>query len=134
MYFILTLFFASLIGITFMIGRKLVLLQNGQISYKEYAPYRGMHMEELKYIILKGIKRYGFITLVALIRLYVKVSSVIKNVYENTKDQVKSFFSKRLNANPTEKREVNKFLRMVSEYKLKLRMIKERVKEEEENL
>lgn len=131
MYFLLILFFSSLIGITLMISRKLILLQSGQVSYKEDIHFREIHLEEWKDIIIKNTKKYGFITLVAIIRFYVQTSNFLKNNYEKIKTELKNIYSRKLNENPAEKREVNKFLRLISEYKLKLRLIKEKVKEEE---
>ena len=63
MYFLLILFFGSLLGITFMIGRKLLLLQNGQMTYKDSAEtfLKAQYLEELKHVAIKNIKKQDYL-------------------------------------------------------------------------
>lgn len=133
MYFLLTLFFVSLLGITFMIGRKLILLQSGQITHGNDISSETPYLEELKVITIKNIKKHGFIGLVATIRFYVRSTNFLKNKYQEVKKRVRNFSDGRLNNNE-EKKEVSKFLKMISEYKHKIREIKHKIKEEENNL
>ncbi|MFA5932026.1 MAG: hypothetical protein WC793_01455 [Candidatus Paceibacterota bacterium] len=139
MYFLLILFFGSLLGITFMIGRKLLLLQNGEMTYKDSAEtfLKVQYLEELKHEALKNIKKHSYIGLVTAIRLYVRSSNLLKNKYQEAKVKVNEKLSKygsRKNGDLQERQEVNKFLKMISDYKYKIRAIKHKIKEEEENL
>jgi hypothetical protein len=135
MYFILILFFSSLFGITFMIGRKLLLLQNGQITYKDNIEtfLKEQYFEELKHSAIKTIKKHRYTGLVTIVRLYVKSSNFIENKYEQIKIKIKDIYHNKINNGNTikEKREVPKFLKVISEYKNKIREIKHKIKEEE---
>jgi len=133
MYFLLTLFFISLLGIIIMIGRKLVLLKNGQILRKEETILKVSYLEEWKHLTIKNIKKHGYAGLVATVRFYVRSSNLLKNKYQEAKIKIKNIRAKNLNSDSGEKKE-NKFLKMISEYKHKIREIKHRIKEEEKNL
>ncbi len=127
MYFLLILFFSSLFGITFMIGRKLIMLPNLQISNKEDIVFKTHYIEELKYITIKSIKKHSYNILVSVIRLYIRSLDFTKRKYKN----IKNSFIEKINNNSSNKKEISKFLKVVSDYKYKIREIKDRVKEEE---
>lgn len=132
MYFILILFFASLIAIIFMIGRKLLMLQNGHIIQKNFeggAILRVPALEEWRHLTIKGAKKHGYNALVSTIRFYFRTSNTIKNKYHEVKTGVTNMRKK--NQAGAEKREISKFLKVISEYKKKIRRIKQKVKEEE---
>jgi hypothetical protein len=130
LYFILTLFFGSLLGIIFMIGRKIILIQNGQApEYPEVS--NNQEWEEFKYEALKGLKRLGYALLVEGVRLYVKLISYLKNLSRLIIRKIQKVYYKKLETGTGEPRESSKFLKMVGQYKRKLRRIKEKVKEEE---
>jgi hypothetical protein len=131
MYFLLILFFGSLLGITFMIGRKLLVLQNGQMTYKESAEtfLEAQHLERLKHAAIKTIKKHSYNGLVLIIRLYFRGTNLLRKKYQAIKIKIKNIRSKNKN---DEKKEVSKFLKMISEYKQKIRVIKHKIKEEEE--
>jgi len=131
MYILLTLFFISLIGIIFMIGRKLFLLKNGQILVQEENSFRTPHLEEWKNLAIKNIKKHGYIGLVVTIRYYVRGTNLLKNKYQEVKTKIKEKSSKGIDH---EKKEISKFLKVISEYKQKIRKIKHKIKEEEDNL
>ena len=131
MYILLILFFVSLIGITFMIGRKFLMLQNGQILNREEIIFGAPLIEEWKILTIKNIKKHGYIGLVATIRFYVRSTNTLKNKYQEVKVKVKNLHSKNTNGELAGKREVSKFLKMISEYKHKIREIKHKIKEEE---
>jgi len=130
MYFLLILFFASLLGITFMIGRKLLMLQNGQILHKETF-LKAPDLEEWKYVMIKNIKKYGYISLVVTIRFYVRSSNLLNSKYKEIKLGLQEKLKRNRGDQSKETKEVSKFLKMMSEYKHKIRKIKEKVKEEE---
>jgi hypothetical protein len=116
-----------------MIGRKLLLLQNGQISYKESAEtfLKAQYFEELKHSAFKTIKKHRYTGLVTIVRLYVISSNFLKNKYEQIKIKIKDAYYKKINNGAKEKREVPKFLKIISEYKHKIREIRHKIKEEE---
>ncbi|MFZ1019749.1 MAG: hypothetical protein WAN61_02035 [Minisyncoccia bacterium] len=127
MYFIFILFFGSLLGIVFMLGRKLLALPSAGISVEEQtqAPF----LEEWKYLTVKNIKKHGYKGLVATVRFYVLGTNFLKNKLGQVKTKIKNLRGKKLNE--MEKREVSGFLKMISEYKQKIREIKHQIKEEE---
>jgi hypothetical protein len=77
---------------------------------------------------------FGFAILVGLIRLHVKCSNFFKTQWNLIVIKIKNAYVKRYAKGAVEAREVNKFLRMIGEYKHKIRRIKQKVKEEEKNL
>ena len=113
-----------------MIGKKLLLLQNGQIVQEHEALFDGDHVEELKNTIIKNTKKYSYISLVTVIRLYFRLLNLLKNKYIELKDKI----NKRRSGHLTEKQEISKFLKIISEYKHKIRNIKNKIKEEEKGL
>ena len=133
MYFLLILFFGSLLGISFMIGRKLLMLQNGQIFEKDETFLKVPYLEELKRKTIKNAKKHGYAGLVATIRFYIKSMNLIKNKYKEVKIRIKSIHSKKSNNGVEDKQEISKFLKIISEYKHKIRKIKHKIMEEEKN-
>ncbi len=131
MIFILILFFGSLFSIGYMIGRKLVMLQNGQIHIASFdeTSSKTPYLEGLKHVTVKKLKVAGHKSLVETIRFYMKSSHLLKNKYQDVKMKVKSISKK--DTQEAEKKEISKFLKVMSEYKRKIRKIKEKVKKEE---
>lgn len=127
MYFLLILFFSSLFGITFMIGKKLIILQNIQALHNEEINFKNSHLEEWKHLTIKGLKKHSYNGLVSIIRAYIHSVDFLKKKYQNIKD----ILIKKINNNSSQKKEISKFLKVVSDYKYKIREIKDRVKEEE---
>jgi hypothetical protein len=131
MNFLLILFFGSLLGITFMIGRKLVMLQNGQVLHREELVFKTPYLEEWKHLTIKNVKKHGYNGLVTTIRFYVRSINILKNKYHGAKSLVNNIRNKNPNSNSENKREISKFLKIISEYKYKIREIKRKVKKEE---
>lgn len=129
MYLLLILFFGSLFGIIFMIGRKLVMLQNGYVVQKEEIVFEVPFLKKAKHITIKNIKKHGYIGLVETIRFYIQTSNLIKNKYQQAKNKIKNRNKEGIMAE--EKKEISKFLKVISEYKRKIREIKHKIKEEE---
>lgn len=131
-YILLILFFTSLISIIVMIGRKLVLLQNGQItdnSTAEEISFGIHHFQKIKHLTIVNIKKYEHIVLVETLRLYVKTTNLLKNKYQAIKIKLKNI-RKRNQANG-EKKEISKFLKIIGDYKNRIREIKHKIKKEE---
>jgi len=128
-YFLLILFFTSLFSIIIMIGRKLFLLQSGQISSNTEVLLEVSHLEKVKLFTVKNIKKYERILLVEILRLYIRFSNFLKNKYREIKIKIRNR-NKKNNLN-SEKREISKFLKIIGDYKNKIREIKHKIKKEE---
>ena len=119
----------SLFSIIIMIGRKLFLLQNRQISSNTEILFEVSHLEKVKLFTIKNIKKYGHILLVETLRLYIRFSNFLKNKYQEIKIKIRNR-NKKNNLN-SEKREISKFLKTIGDYKNKIREIKHKIKKEE---
>jgi len=132
----LILFFVSLAGITILIGKKLVLLkkaQNQNIIIEENS-FKMPDIEEVRHVTTKHIRKFGYVALVLTLRSYIRSSNFLKKtsrqVYEKAKDKLNKS-KDRFIGDSKDKREVSKFLKMISEYKQKINKIKHKIKEEE---
>jgi len=134
MYLFLILFFLSLAGITIMIGRKFILLKNGSlVNTEEKFSIKVPNLHEVKHIATKSTRKYGFIALVIVLRTYILSVHAIKKTYKKSKNKInkvhkKYFPHKQKEVKP---KEVSGFLKMMSDYKQKVRKIKHQIKEEE---
>ncbi len=124
---LLILFFLSLIGISFMIGKKLVLIRNGNVIHQETLPRLIPDLQTLKYTTYKTTKQGVYIATIVALRLYVKSGNLAKNIYNKTKTKIQSLKKK---DETTEKKEASKFLKMISDYKYKVKHIKKQIEEE----
>jgi len=115
-----------------MIGKKFVLLQNGEIIDKGEALLKTPFLEEWKHSTIKNTKKYSYIATVNTIRFYLRAVNFTKNKYQELKIKLGNMRRKNSNRELLEKREENKFLKMIGEYKQKIREIKHKIKEEEE--
>lgn len=131
MYLLLFLFFGALLGILFMIGRKLALLDENQ-EKKEDLLLDIPYIEEWKNLSAKSIKRITYESVVFVIRVYVKSSNFLKNKYRKIKELAEKKIGKKIT--DKDKREISKFLKTISDYKRKAREIKHKIVEEEKNL
>ncbi len=134
MYPILTLFFISLLSITSMLGYKVSLARNGSLQMRDDVHLGLPDFNKIKRLTRRGLRRYGFIALVIVIKIYVKISLFSKQKFESAKSGIIKMLrkNKRLGLEESfEKREVSGFLKMVSEYKHKVRSIKHKIIEEE---
>ena len=125
---LLILFFISLIGISFMIGKKLVLLRNGNIIHTENVQKLIPDLQTIKYVIHSKTKRGGYIATVIMLKLYIQSSNFFKNTYSKIKIKIQNL--KRNTENTGGKKEASKFLKMITDYKYKVRNIKKQIEEE----
>jgi len=114
-----------------MIGRKLSVLKNGQAFYQNENISEDRILEAWKHETMEGIKKYSYAGLVAIIRTYVHSSNFIKLKYQELKIKIKEKFGKNKEDAET-KKEASKFLKMITDYKHKIRKIRRQIKEEEE--
>ena len=90
MYFLLILFFTSLLAIVIMIGRKLVVLEHEQVLNHEEVLFELPYLKEVKHLTVKNIKKHGYAGLVAIIRFYVQSMNFFKDRYEKIKIKIKN--------------------------------------------
>lgn len=131
MNWLVLIFFISLGAMATMLKRKIVLLGNGHVNAKEKElelPY----VVEVKNIFLKKTRQFGYVGVVTIIRLYFKSFNFLKAKYAVLKNKVNSLGKTELK-NGNGQKELNGFLKVVSDYKEKIKKIKHRIKEEEEN-
>jgi hypothetical protein len=126
---LLILFFLSLTGISFMIGKKLIFLKEGNITHIDAIPKLIPDLETIKYTISKKTKKGGYLATVTVLRLYIQSSNLFKYIYNKTKEKIEEI--KKNVENNTEQKEASKFLKMISDYKYKVRNIKRQIEEEE---
>jgi len=133
MYISLIIFFISLTSIIIMIGRKLASLPNGEITEGEYAHPFVPDFQKIRHLTAENIKKYGRLSVVMILRLQVKSANFLKYKYEEIKAKISKLNRKKNeNGEVKESVEVSKFLKMVSDYKGKIREIKNKITEEEE--
>jgi hypothetical protein len=134
MYLPLILFFLSLAGIIIMVWRELVLVKNGQVAITHHVHPFVPDLQKIKYLTSKGTKKLSYITLFVTLKIFIKSSNFIKIKSKMFIKKLKDKF-KKSNDNSlgetTEKKEVSKYLKIISEYQQKIRKIKHRIKEEE---
>lgn len=132
----LILFFISLFGIVFLIGRKLVLVQNSNmrnnIIVGDFA-FEVADLEDIKHITTKKLKKYGYVLLVNTIRVYVKSGITLKKVYTKTSTKIYGINNKYFKKNESydKIKPASSFLSTIGEYKKKINKIKQEIKREE---
>lgn len=126
----------SLLGIVVMLGYKVSLARSGALQMRGGFHVTFPNFAKLKSIARKGLRRYGFIALVIVIKLYVKTTYFLKQKFQLVQSKVVDILKKNKKFGfdeNSEKREVSGFLKMVSEYKHRVRTIKHRIVKEEES-
>jgi hypothetical protein len=135
MYILFILFFVSLFAIIIIIERKLILVgQNRELNNLDIQNTLSEIpiIKELKVLTIRKLKKYVHIGLIIGVRIYVKTNNLISNTYQDLKTKIKEkLLNKHING---EKKEISKFLKIISDYKHKIRVIKHRIHEEEKVL
>lgn len=116
----------------------MVLLNNGQSSGNEFMDERTSfeipYTREIRGATIRNIRKYGHVSLVMTIRLYVRSNNFLKNKYEEVKVKVKDIhYKRRIKNGSRDRQEISKFLKIISDYKHKIRKIKQRIHEEEKS-
>ena len=126
---LLILFFTSLLAIMYMITRKLILLKNGKIQIEEKIAFGVPHIEKVKHLTIRNFKKYEHASLVVIVQLYLKSRNFLKNKSEEIKIKLKNWNTK--NHINSEKKEISKFLKIIGDYKRKIREIEHKIKKGE---
>lgn len=130
----LILFFLSLTGIIVMIWRELVLVKNGQAARMQHQHALATDLQNLKHLTIKNTKKFGYIAVFEILRFSIKSSNLIKVKSKLIINELVKKFTKNKEDSleeVLEKKEVSKYLRVISEYRQKIRQMKHRIKEEE---
>ena len=106
-----------------------MVMQEGVVVHSSENLIRDSY-EEWKHATIKNIKKYSYVRLVGTIRFYVHALNFIKRQYETLKVKVKNIIAKKKKNNVV-KTEPSKFLKMISDYKHKIRKIRHQINEEE---
>lgn len=134
MYIPLFLFFISLVGIMIMIGRKMSTISYGDILSNDYAHPFVPDIQKIKETSLNVLKRAGHFSLVATLRYYVRLTNFSKSKYQSLRERIYNKIHTGGDIELKGGREISKFLRIISEYKVKIRDIKQQIHEEENSL
>ena len=129
-YFLLILFFASLFSIIIMIGKKLAALENEQALNQEEVLFEVPYLKEIKNVTAKNVKKHGYAGLVTILRFYIRFTNFLKDKYKEIKIKIEN----KNNENHANggKKEISKFLKIIGDYKEKIRNIKHKIKREED--
>ena len=137
MIVILILFFASLVAITILLGRKVALIRSGAAveNLGQFHPLAPDFLK-VKAWTKKGAKKYGYLATVAVLKVYVRTANFLQRAYQAVKTKIKEAIEKRIKRSRElngKRHEVSGFLKMIGEYKHKIRNLKHKIREEEEN-
>ncbi|MDQ3075531.1 MAG: hypothetical protein M3Q34_00145 [bacterium] len=118
-----------------MIVRKLVVLKNRQIlntgKFTHDFAIEVPDFEEVKGAAQKNLKKYSYEALVATLRVYILSTNLLKNKYKIAKERIQKIKRGGKANLIVEPKEENKFLKMMSDYKRKIKKIKKKIKQEE---
>lgn len=128
----LTLFIISLISISVMVGRKVYMLKNTQVVYTHDFAIEVPDLKEVGQMANQSWKKYSYLALVLTLRAYLISFNFLKKKYKVLKNKIRNIKRRDNKVNTVQKEiEANKFLKMMSDYKKKIKKIKKRIKEEE---
>lgn len=135
MIIIIPLFLISFIAIIVIFSKRLSLVQSQNISIigKEETRKEIPYVLEVKHFTVKRLKKYGYLVLVTTIRLYFRSLNFLKRKYKKLKRKIDNSNKSEIK-NGIEKKEMNGFLKGISDYKNKIRRIKHEIKEEENKM
>ncbi len=135
MTILLTLFFTSLIAMSFMVERKVILVQRGKIVPKDELTPIIPDLPVIKSVAIKGVKTAEYIGIVLILRMYVQSGNFIKKWYGIVKTEVKSRMRRQTKEEIMEEdaKKESKFLKTVADYKRKIKKIKYQIVKEEKN-
>ena len=127
-------FSLSLIGIIAMIWHELVLIRNGKVVAAQHIHPFVPDLQKIKHLTFKNTKKFGYLALFLTLRFFIKSSNFIKTKSVILVKTIKNKITKNrdyLADEIAEKKEVSKYLKIISEYRHKIRQMKHRIKEEE---
>ena len=130
-------FFLSLVGIIGMLGCKIMHLKNGKVIYTENLEHShplAPDFQKIKHLTRRGFKKFGYVALFVILKFFIKFSNFIKIKSQILVQEIKDKFRKKnsdLSGETMGKKEVSKYLKVISEYRQKIRKMRHLIKEEE---
>ncbi|MEI7709154.1 MAG: hypothetical protein WCI76_00395 [bacterium] len=112
-----------------MIGKKFALIEHEQILNHEEILFELPFIKEVKKITVANVKRHGYTGLVTTVRIYVRSTNFLQNKYQDLNRKIKNQI--RSKAKNGESKEISKFLKVIGDYKHKIREITHKIKKEE---
>ena len=137
MYFFYILFFISLAAIILLIGRKLSLVKNNINELEEHHEAgvfiaSVFDLDQIKHSLLLSLKRFIHALIWVILRFYLLFSNFINIKRKELAQRIKARLNKNRQQNiAEEKKEVSKYIKVISEYREKIRHMKHRIKEQE---
>jgi hypothetical protein len=136
MYFFFILFFVSLGAIILMIGRKLSLVNDNLESSKAHTHevfISGIFdFDKLKSTTIKNSKKLGHLLVWFTLRTYILSSNFLNKKRKEIILKIQNKINRNRNNNiEEEEKEVSKYIKIISEYRQKIRKIKHKIREEE---
>ena len=137
MYFFFILFFVSLTAIILMISRKLLLINNTEghsINHQNELLISGiLDFDKIKKSTIKNIKKTIHTLIWVTLRTYIVSINFINKKRKEIVIKIKNKFRKHHHEidEAEEKKEVSKYIKIISEYRQKIRTIKNKIREEE---
>ncbi len=113
-----------------MLYKRVVLIRAGAVTAHNQSPIIPP-AHEVRYIIIKNVKRYGLVVIAVILRISIRSSIHLKKGSAYLTKKVRNTLSKHFPEKKAEERETSGFLKTVSEYKRKISNLKEKIKEEE---
>lgn len=134
MYLPLILFFVSLAGIVVMVSRKLVVVRNNQTMNMQHSHPFVEEIQKIKHLTFKSSKKIGYVVIFVTLRFFIKSSNLVKTKSKVFVKELQNKFKKNTNSpsgETIEKKESSNYLKVISEYRQKIRKIKHIIKKEE---
>lgn len=129
----ITLFLVSLLGIVYMIGRKLVLVRNGQIILRDHEDAFVPDVHKIRNFASMSMRQALYISTFLVLKLYVKTLNLFKKGYDLLKSLILYIIKTSHEKGIVSKRETNKVLKAIADYKKKISIMKNRIHEGENN-
>lgn len=130
----LTLFFVSIAGIVVLITKKLLQIEKLRIVSEDDVFFIDVpELEDAHYVLMRKIRRGGYVALVITIRAYLLGKHHTKKFIRKGYNKIDTFLQKyRKNKGVVEtKKEASKFLKVIADYKKKVNEISDQIREEE---
>jgi hypothetical protein len=118
-----------------MLKRKLAFIASGHSTVRTEHPHPFVpDLQKIKHATKKSVKKVGYVSLFLTLRFFILSSNFLKTKSKILIKELKNKFRKNKHNyidEITEQKEVSKYLRVISEYKNKIRKMKDAIKEEE---
>jgi len=137
MYFFFILFFVSLLAIIVMIGRKFLLLKNasGEEALQAGSTFISgvVNFDKIKHTTTENLKKMEHNLIWTIVKTYLLSKNFINKKRKEIAEKIKKKLNKRFHKNniQEEKKEISGYIKIISEYRQKIKHIKHKIKEEE---